>query len=95
MAQTPTPAEKVANTIAKKMADSLSLTDGQRQGIYNLNMQLHSQKMEVRNHYAAYDSLRIYMQRIENTRDSLYHTVLNETQYQLYLQKKTNIVNNK
>ena len=94
-AQTHTPAQLLASKIANKMADSLSLNDGQKQGIFDLNISLYTQKQTVWSHYSNRDSLRVNLQKIEDTRDSLYHTILNDSQYQLYIQKKINIINNK
>lgn len=94
-AQTGTPAEQVATKIATKMQDTLGLTVPQRQQLFAINMQLHNQKGAVRNQYSGNDSLiHVYIQRIENKRDSLYHPVLGEANYILYKQKKRNLVNN-
>jgi hypothetical protein len=88
------PATTVANNIAQKMKDSLSLTDAQKTQIYTLNMQLHDQKMGMRQQYAGNSLLREKIQLVENTRDSLYNTVLNEQQFNVYRQKKHNLLNN-
>lgn len=88
------PAAILANKIAVKMKDSLLLTDGQKQQVYQLNLQLHQSKATVRQQYAGTDSLRLRVQWVENTRDSLYRGVLDSEQYQLYLQKKRNLINN-
>jgi hypothetical protein len=87
-----TPAEQLALKIAQRMKDSLQLNDQQRQQIYDINMQLHNQKMWVRQHYTAQDSLSIHTQRAEGKRDSLYHIILTNEKYLLYKQKKRNLV---
>lgn len=85
-------ADSLAQKIAKKMKDSLDLTGNQRNQIYDMNMNLHYQKAAVRQQYTNPDSLRRYIQRVENKRDSLYRTILPENKYQLYKQKKRNLV---
>lgn len=89
-----TPAATVATNIAQKMKDTLGLSDTQKDQLYQINLQLHEAKMARRQQYAGTDSVRIHVQRVENTRDSLYRAVLNEEKYQLYLQKKRNLVSN-
>ncbi|MFT3823037.1 MAG: hypothetical protein QM731_03920 [Chitinophagaceae bacterium] len=88
------PATVLASKIAQKMKDSLSLTTEQMQSIYTINMQLHQQKMAARQQYAGNPSLGNYIQKIENTRDSLYRPVLTDEKYQLYKSKKRNLVSN-
>lgn len=87
-------AEQLATRIAKKMKDSLSLTASQQTQIYTINMQLHQQKQQVFTRYQASDSLRIHLQRIENSRDTLYSSVLSPDKYLLYRQKKRNLISN-
>jgi hypothetical protein len=89
-----TPATTVANHIAQKMKDTLGLSDSQKEQLYQINMQLHEAKMAKRQQYAGSDSLRLRLQWVENTRDSLYRTVLNEEKYQLYIEKKKTLVSN-
>lgn len=88
------PAEQLANRIAQKMKDTLSLTDSQKSRLYDINMQLHSQKMAARKPSAQSDLLRAAFQKIENTRDSLYYIVLADDKFILYKQKKSRLVNN-
>lgn len=87
-------AGEVSAKIAQKMKDSLQLTEGQREQIYRINMQIAEEKAAVRTRYAGSDSLRLKIQTVENSRDGLYSTVLSAEKYQLYLRKKTSIVNN-
>jgi hypothetical protein len=89
-----TAAEQLADKIAVKMKDSLSLSSEQKGQLYTINIQLSNQKASVRQQYAGTDSLQLKMQRVENTRDSLYRSVLGEEKYLLYRQKKRNLVNN-
>jgi hypothetical protein len=88
------PATVLANKIAQKMKDTLGLSDTQKTQVYDLNMQLHNQKMSMRQQYAGDSVLREKIQAVENTRDSLYTTVLNEQQFNLYKQKKRLLINN-
>jgi hypothetical protein len=89
-----TPAVQIAQKIAQKMQDTLSISPQQRQQIFQINIQLNDLKQAVRQQTSNRDSLQRGFQRIERGRDSLYHTVLSDEKYQLYIQKKRNLVNN-
>ena len=89
---TNTPATQLAYRIAQKMKDTLGLTVAQRTQIYNINVNLNDRKMAIRQQFTNPDSLRIKMQRVERGRDSLYHLILPEPKFQLYLQKKKYLV---
>ena len=94
-AQTNSPQSNlVAQKIAKKMKDTLGLSSHQRNQVFQINMDLNNQKQEVRQQTNIQDSLIARVQRIENKRDTLYFPVLGIGKYQLYLQKKKNLVNN-
>jgi hypothetical protein len=89
------PSEAVSARIAQKMKDSLTLTEGQRAQLYAVNIQLYAQKRSIWQQYSSDSTqVQIHLQVVENTRDSLYRPFLSEEQYQLYLQKKKNIVTN-
>lgn len=85
---------QLATHIASKMKDTLDLTVQQRNQVYTINMYLHNQKKTERQDYSNTDSLSRRLQRIENKRDSIYHTILPEEKYFLYRQKKRNLVSN-
>jgi hypothetical protein len=85
-------ANLVAIKIAKKMQDSLSLSAEQKNAIRAINLKLHENKMAARSAYSNIDSVTRKVQRIENTRDSLYQSVLSVPQYEMYLQKKRNLI---
>jgi hypothetical protein len=87
------PAATIAERIAQKMKDTLNLTAIQKAQLYDINLQLHEMKMSKRQQYSGSDSLRFQVQRVENTRDSLYRPVLTNSQYELYLQRKNNLIN--
>jgi hypothetical protein len=94
-AQTNAPAAvQLSHKIAKKMKDTLDLSAQQRQQIYQVNMQLHNEKQAVRQQNPPPDSLTVRIQRVERRRDSLYLPILGNEKYQLYLQKKRNLVSN-
>lgn len=93
-AQSSAIADSLAHKIARKMKDSLGLSDAQRLDLHQVNLQINETKMSKRQQYSGMDSLRIHIQGVENTRDSLYRPILGEEKYQLYLQKKRNLVNN-
>ena len=84
----------LSDKIARKMKDSLSLSDSQKNQLYTINMQLVERKKALWVQYASRDSIAYYLQKIEGTRDSLYHTVLSDDKYLLYKQKKSRLVNN-
>lgn len=88
------PAEQLAGTIADRMRDSLHLSTSQRTSIYIINLQLHDQKMNVRKERASTPAeWPLLMQRIENTRDSLYHNVITDEQvFDRYKAKKQQFI---
>lgn len=94
IAKAQSPAEAYSLKISLRMKDSLALTNTQRLQIYDRNMQLESQKKSVWQQYSNRDSVRVHLQRIENTRDSLYHVILPENKYLLYKEKKRWLLNN-
>jgi len=87
-------ANQLANKIAQKMKDSLNLSGQQKNNIKDINMNLYEQKKAKRLQHPGSDSLRYFLQRIENKRDTLYSAVLSPQQYLLYKQKKRYLVNN-
>jgi hypothetical protein len=87
-----TQSEKVAQVIAGKMKDSLNLTEKEAEIIYKLNLTINDQKNTMRQRYSGRDSLTKKIQRIENTRDSLYRPVLSGDQYVKYKQRKTSLI---
>lgn len=89
-----TTSEIIAGKIATKMRDSLALSSSQQQQIYAMNIQLHRNKMAVRQKIFDRDVLRRRLQEEEDKRDSLYHSILTDDQYRLYLFKKGKLVNN-
>ena len=88
------PATQVATKVSQKMKDSLLLTDAQKDLVYEINMQLHFQKANVWGQSLSDSIRRVEIQKVENTRDSLYKPVLSEQQYQQYKQMKRNLVSN-
>lgn len=88
-------AELLSDKIAKKMSDTLSLTQNQRSQIYATNMLLHKQKENIWRQFENQDSLlNVHIQRIENTRDSLYKPILGDVKYLQYKQKKRYLISN-
>jgi hypothetical protein len=93
---TPAPAVELAQRIAAKMKDSLGLTEAQRAGIYQVNLQLHGQKQQARQQHAGDPAqLGAALQAIERGRDSLYRPLLAPTEFLLYKQKKKVLITNK
>lgn len=91
-AQGPGPGTQIANRIADKMKDTLGLTQQKRNQVFAINMHLHNRKMIVRQQTTNPDSLQARLQRVEKKRDSMYQRILPPPKYQLYLQKKRNLI---
>ena len=83
-----------ASKVAQRMADSLKLTSAQENKVYNINLGLHTQEMDTRKKYTSRDSLAVHFQKIENSRDAMYRAVLTNNQYELYMSKKIELLNN-
>lgn len=81
--------------ISVKMKDSLNLSEKEQAAIYEINKQLSDKSFLVWKQYGQRDSVQHFLQRIENTRDSLYKTGLPNEKYWLYREKKRSLVNNK
>lgn len=88
------PSEQLAQRIANKMRDTLTLTALQTQSMYNINLNLDTRKMQARTISTDRIIVGRAIQAVEKTRDSLYRIGLTAPQYELYLQKKKNIVKN-
>lgn len=84
----PSPSEHIAN----KLKDSLNLSASQRDSLFVINNYLQNQKQQARLQHPSADSVQYYLQRIENTRDSLYRPVLGSEKYLLYKQKKRYLI---
>ncbi len=84
--------EKHAEKIADAMKDSLNLNKKQRDEIYTINMDLYNKKTIARKASTDRAIVGKELQRIENTRDSLYKKILAEKEYDLYKQEKRNLV---
>jgi len=87
------PAQQISSRIAQKMTDTLSLTSVQTDQIYNVNISISDNKEAIWNQYSNPDSIRARIQIIEATRDSLYRPILSDEKFQIYLQKKRQIIN--
>jgi hypothetical protein len=84
----------IAEKFSQKAKDTLGLSETQRVQLYTINMQLESLKQKVWQKYESEDSLKSNLQKIENTRDSVYRPVFSEAQYQMYLNKKRYLLSN-
>jgi hypothetical protein len=94
-AQQTTSGEQLADRLAQRLKDSLQLTQSQKDQLYAVNMQLLYQKKGVWQQHQHNDSLiQVNLQRVENTRDTLYHPILTPEQYQLYRSKKRYLMRN-
>ncbi len=88
------PSIDLANKIADKMNDSLTLSQSQRAQVFAVSIQLHNEKTTVRYQFTDRIVVGKELQRIENARDSLFKSILSDQQYILYKQKKRSLVNN-
>jgi hypothetical protein len=83
----------LAERIANRMQDSLILTTAQKERLYEVNLLIHIKKLQIRQRFVQRDSIRIYLQRVENTRDGLYERIINnEEKYKMYKVKKTHLI---
>lgn len=88
------PFQEVNARIMQKMKDSLSLNEREAKSIDSLNLLIQANKLVVRSQYQHQDSIRKYIQRQEQGRDSLYLLVLPSEKFLLYKQKKGTLLNN-
>ncbi len=85
---------QIADKIARRMKDSLSLTEQQKDSINSLNILLSNKKAQLRKQYTDIDSLQVHFQRVERLRDTLYKTILGDEKYLMYKKKKRYLVSN-
>ena len=84
--------EEVANRITNRLKDSLDLNQDQRKAIKQINQQLHAQKQAAMKQYAGTSQVGPAIQKIENTRDSLYKLVLPDEKFLAYKNKKATLL---
>lgn len=81
--------------ISYRLRDSLNLSNTQFKEIYSINKNLEAEKDSVWKKYDNQEFIRSGLQSVENKRDSLYHTVFTNQQYNLYKKKKNHLISNK
>lgn len=86
--------QRLAHKMAQKMKDSLDLTGNQMNQIYQINILLHEQKKQAMISGLSRDSISKRLQKIENSRDSLYRIIIPIEKFEIYKLKKRRIVNN-
>ena len=79
---------KRADAAAMRMRDSLALNNAEFTRIQVVNFQLIKQKTTQMNRAESHEVKRQKIQRIENTRDSLYQKILPASKYERYLRLK-------
>ena len=84
--------DSLANLLAQKMKDSLSLTSEQKNQIYTINTTILTRDSNLRKMFIGSKSLISYLELLGEQRDSLYKSALPNDKYLLYLSKKRNIV---
>ncbi len=85
---------RLARKIAGKMKDSLSLTATQTNQVYETNLSLLDRKKQAMTSGMSRDSIGKALQRIENSRDSLYRLILPVEKFEIYRTKKRRLLNN-
>lgn len=86
--------ERLAKKIAKQLKDSLNLTGSEMNQLFTINLSIHQQKKQLMSSGQNREVIGKGLQRIENTRDSLYKQVIPANKFELYRSKKRNLVNN-
>lgn len=79
--------------IARKMTDSLELSQTQRADIININTSLEQQKALVFRSDTNRTNITRELQQIEHQRDNMYRSVLTEKQFKIYEKSKMNLIN--
>jgi hypothetical protein len=92
LAQGNSPGVQLANHIADKMRDSLQLNVPERNRVFAVNMYIYNKKMIIRQQVSQPELLRGRLQNEEHKRDSMYQVILPPEKFQMYLQKKVNLV---
>lgn len=87
--------QELAAKLALRMKDSLQLTPTVQQQLYETNIQLHYQKMSMWQQFKnSPDTLARMIQRVEDSRDSLYKRIIGEEKFGTYIIRKKTIINN-
>jgi Spy/CpxP family protein refolding chaperone len=90
---TTSPGMKTAQHIAEKMAQELGLTPPQKVKIADINRTLVRKKMEAMGRTQDKGSIGPDIQKIENSRDSLYQQVMTDEQFLIYKDRKSALIN--
>jgi hypothetical protein len=85
---------EVANKQAGRLVTILDLNDSVLLKAYHINILLFQKKNDLRKQNIPLNLLIRGLQKIENTRDSLYHTFLTDDKFTLYLTRKNEVINN-
>ncbi len=83
---------QVSHKISDKVADSLGLDEQTRAKLFRLSQYIAEQKLQARKASNDRAGVGKRLQLIENSRDSLYKTVLSPAKYQQYLQRKRTLI---
>jgi hypothetical protein len=86
--------EQYSLKVVERMKDSLVLSEAAKVKVYNINLELQNEKAAIWKQYSDPDMIQMHLQNIENKRDLLYSSVLNNNQFILYKQKKKNVISN-
>lgn len=85
-------AAQAALHLTQRLTDSLGLSAQQKNTVYDINLNLNSQKQSAKQQYQNRDVLKTRLQEIESRRDSLYLPVLSPSQMQRYAARKLSIL---
>jgi len=85
--------EKSSKYLAERLRDSLSLTEKEYQELFKINLILEEQKKNARSMNEDILIKTKKVQKIENSRDSLYAIILNPKQLEAYKHRKSSLLN--
>jgi len=85
--------EKSSKYLAERLRDSLTLTEKEYQELFKINLILEEQKKNARSMNEVILIKTKKVQKIENSRDSLYAIILNQKQLEIYKLRKNSLLN--
>jgi hypothetical protein len=86
--------EYLAKKMAKKLQDSLKLTNEEYFAIYESNIKIQQKKINAMALKMSRDSIGMQLQKIERSRDSIYGKILPITKLKSYIDNKRYYINN-
>jgi hypothetical protein len=81
-----------AASIASRMTDSLFLNKIQKDSIHSVTARLFAESQVIYKSNIPTDSLSFYMQKVEDKRDIMYKSILNDDQFLKYKKHKRSLL---